>query len=295
MTAVDQPLFVGLPSEAQVICRFRTDGEPVSKSRARFTKRGSKVHTYTPQHTKDAEAAVALQFARNGGRLCADADVTFGVAATFYHGTRQRRDVDNMLKLILDGLNGVAWVDDNQVVEVAGRKAYIGRAGDAHTEVVIYRVGLIERDKKNCAFCGSEFQTYYSWDKKKHCSAECTRQSRIKRRERTCVECGETFLAHGPERETKFCSMDCMSRNGRIDIDCAVCGTTFSQVKSWVAQGRVYCSAECSRKHSVLAARERRTTTFRGVCRVCGGGTTRKEYTRCNICRRAGLDIEDAL
>ena len=35
-------------------------------------------------------------------------------------------DVDNILKIVLDGLNGVAYADDSQVVEAACRKHYDG-------------------------------------------------------------------------------------------------------------------------------------------------------------------------
>lgn len=36
----------------------------------------------------------------------------------------QKPDVDNLVKAIFDGFNGVAWVDDTQVVEVVARKEW---------------------------------------------------------------------------------------------------------------------------------------------------------------------------
>lgn len=34
-----------------------------------------------------------------------------------------RADIDNLIKTVLDGLNGVAWEDDTQVVKVEAVKA----------------------------------------------------------------------------------------------------------------------------------------------------------------------------
>jgi Holliday junction resolvase RusA-like endonuclease len=36
----------------------------------------------------------------------------------------RKPDIDNVLKVILDSLNGVAYIDDSKVVEVIGRKRY---------------------------------------------------------------------------------------------------------------------------------------------------------------------------
>lgn len=141
--------------DAPVVARFTIEGEPVSKSRARFTKRGSKTRTYTPEKTRQAEEKVAWLFRQAARGHKPDPDSTYGVMALFFAGTRQRRDVDNMLKLILDGLNKVAWADDDQVVEVSGRKSFENRAPKrARTEVVVYRVGTVYRPTATCEHCG---------------------------------------------------------------------------------------------------------------------------------------------
>ena len=33
-------------------------------------------------------------------------------------------DLDNMVKAVFDGLNGIAWIDDKQVIEESSRKMY---------------------------------------------------------------------------------------------------------------------------------------------------------------------------
>jgi Holliday junction resolvase RusA-like endonuclease len=37
-------------------------------------------------------------------------------------GSRLRGDVDNYLKTVMDGLNGIAWEDDKQVYAVEAEK-----------------------------------------------------------------------------------------------------------------------------------------------------------------------------
>lgn len=272
--------------------RFTVPGEPVSKARARFTGYGSKVRTYTPAKTKVAEERVAWAFRSAGGRFEPDPEATFSVTVTFHNGTRQRRDVDNMLKLVLDGLNGVAWVDDTQVMEIAGRKRF-GPKAEARTEVIVTRIGVMDRITKPCEHCGEPFITYDSLkERQRFCSQACGKQSRIAGRQRTCEHCRVEFLAHGPARETRFCSRECQSASGRVTIPCAICQTKFEQFKSWAKQ-RPYCSPECSYEGAARKRRARRSQTFPGTCLICGAGTTRKEYKRCNPCKLAGRAVPE--
>jgi Holliday junction resolvase RusA-like endonuclease len=36
----------------------------------------------------------------------------------------KKPDTDNLLKAVLDGLNGIAWADDSQVIRVSASKEY---------------------------------------------------------------------------------------------------------------------------------------------------------------------------
>lgn len=158
-------------STPEIVARFTIEGEPVSKARARFTKHGSRVQTYTPARTKTAEEVVGWAFRRVAPRHSVDGRREFGVFAIFHCSTRQRRDVDNMLKLICDGLNGVAWKDDSQVTEACGRRAW---SDEARTEVLIYRFGDRPERTTPCKGCGKPLLTYPSWGSHtRYCSAEC--------------------------------------------------------------------------------------------------------------------------
>jgi crossover junction endodeoxyribonuclease RusA len=241
----------------EIVATFAIQGEPVSKARARFTGYGSKARAYTPAKVTDAEKAVAAAFLAAGGRFDPDNQTAFGVDVTFHNGTRQRRDVDNMIKLILDGLNGVAWVDDTQVLDIVGRKRFTSRE-DARTEITVYRTGILDRLTATCEWCKGEFPTWESHkDKVRFCSAACRSESRLAARARICEHCGANFLAHGKSESRRFCSRACHSASGKTVIPCKVCGSDFDQFKSWVDQ-RPYCSPECVKENNRVKAATRR-------------------------------------
>jgi crossover junction endodeoxyribonuclease RusA len=111
-----EPMVRQGPSKAVL---FTVDGEPMSKARARVTRQG---HAYTPKATVDAERRVREYFEATA---CEAFSVPVGVELAFYQGTRARKDIDNMVKLVLDALNGVAWTDDVQVSVLLARRVYV--------------------------------------------------------------------------------------------------------------------------------------------------------------------------
>lgn len=109
-----------------LVVRFVVVGEPVSKERARVTAKGA----YTPKRTVDAEKAVRAAYrAAQHPSLSNEPHLNGYVEAEidFYLGTKRRRDLDNMAKLVLDALNGVAYGDDVQVHTKRTRKYYTTR------------------------------------------------------------------------------------------------------------------------------------------------------------------------
>lgn len=122
---------------------FFVEGKPVGKGRPRFTRTG---HTYTPERTRQYEKAVAWECRKAmKGNPPSDLPqhVSIGVSilppkswskakrAKALHGEIKpgKPDIDNFLKAILDGCNGIAFVDDSQVVSVYAIKEYAETEG----------------------------------------------------------------------------------------------------------------------------------------------------------------------
>lgn len=87
-------------------------GEPFSKARPRVTRKG---RTYTPKATVTAEQAVRDALAATWPDLAPEPDMAWQARLVFYRYERHARDADNMVKLVLDALNGLVWADDAQV------------------------------------------------------------------------------------------------------------------------------------------------------------------------------------
>lgn len=107
---------------------FIVRGPPVPKGRPRLG-RGRRV--YTPTRTLDYEALVracasAALAMYNRGKPKARAwrlDASYLLTARFYMPNARRVDIDNISKCALDSLNGVAYRDDSQVIDlVASRR-----------------------------------------------------------------------------------------------------------------------------------------------------------------------------
>lgn len=115
------------------VAHFTIESEPVSKERPRVT--GG--HAYTPQKTRAAEAVVAWAFRKAVGAWQPDDTSRFSVEMIFFNGNNRRRDLDNMVKLILDSLNKLCWADDHQVDEITARK--YAHSVTPSTEIRIHR------------------------------------------------------------------------------------------------------------------------------------------------------------
>jgi Holliday junction resolvase RusA-like endonuclease len=270
--------------DPQILAHLTIDGEPVSKARARFTNRGSKSRAYTPEKTKQAEQNVAAHFRRTVPGWRPHGLHGFGVMAVFFTESFQRRDVDNMIKLILDACNKVVWEDDVQVTEVSGR--VVRGVDDPRTEIAIYITPSSARPTKPCEHCGTPFDVYKSQGARRFCDRACGTAWRQEQRRRSCPECGTDFFPK-PSQQDAHCSRACADKATRVLVPCAQCGTEYSVPQSIARRrGNNYCSDDCK----AAFWRGRRPSTAKGTCAVCGGPTSKKTYRRCNPCKQAGRE-----
>lgn len=90
-------------------------GEPRSKARPRFTGSGG-VYSDKQQRAHEELLEWHLRFV-----FKEPLQEGVGVGMTFFRSDRHRIDLDNLVKAVLDAANGIAFVDDAQVVELAAR------------------------------------------------------------------------------------------------------------------------------------------------------------------------------
>lgn len=124
-------------------------GKPQPKERPRVI-RG---HAYTPTKTAQYEVRMAREWAAKypeqaEGDLYVKMLFLMPIPTSWSRSKKElaergmirpslRPDIDNLVKIVLDGLNGVAYLDDKQVVEIFASKAY---SKEPRTEVVIEEV-----------------------------------------------------------------------------------------------------------------------------------------------------------
>ena len=103
------------------------DSKPVPKGRPRMTRYG---RVFTPATTLHAEAIIAEAWDGPKYEGLVELECVFTTAGTEVtvkpiidtEESKLRGDLDNYVKLLMDGLNGVAWLDDKQVTIIRAEK-----------------------------------------------------------------------------------------------------------------------------------------------------------------------------
>ncbi len=110
--------------------RFTVPGRPVPKERPR---RGRGGQFYTPARTRSYEEKVGWTARAASVRVLSG---PVSLAARFYFSRCPPGDLDNYLKAVADGLKGIAYRDDRQVVRITAELLSC-RAGEERVEVEV--------------------------------------------------------------------------------------------------------------------------------------------------------------
>ena len=111
--------------------KFSVFGKPQGKQRPRLTNIGGKNIVYTPKQTSEYEKLVKASYIAVS-RTFFEKDVPLEInILAFFSGKysnndwmTKKPDSDNIIKIILDGLNKVAFYDDAQVCKLYFEKRY---------------------------------------------------------------------------------------------------------------------------------------------------------------------------
>ncbi|UUM20864.1 RusA family crossover junction endodeoxyribonuclease [Mycoavidus sp. SF9855] len=124
------------------IITFIIPGQPVAKGRARSFVRNGNVAHYTPEKTACYENLVRLAAQQAMGEQTPIESAVALIVRAFLPipsswslkkqqaaaigivKPTKRPDLDNIIKAIKDGANGVTWKDDSQVIDVCASKRY---------------------------------------------------------------------------------------------------------------------------------------------------------------------------
>ena len=124
---------------------FVVYGNPKGKARPRFTKTGA---VYTPKETKEYESMVSRAYLNSGGINFGELPIKLSVLAVLRKAMSNKKkfatikpDLDNIEKIVLDGLNGIAFKDDKQVIDIHTKKRY---CKDGEVPVLAVRVSSVD-------------------------------------------------------------------------------------------------------------------------------------------------------
>jgi len=131
---------------------FTVYGNPTAKGRPKFARRGNFVAAYTPKKTADnakiisGEAMVAMlgrkplecalkcviSFYMPIPKSTSKKDVAKMLSGEIRH--IKKPDLDNLVKQTTDGMNGIVYIDDAQIIWLSASKHY---SDNPRTEIII--------------------------------------------------------------------------------------------------------------------------------------------------------------
>lgn len=117
------------------------EGRPQGKGRPRYTVRAGRAFAYTPASTRAYESSIRQAWIEQDGRSFGSCPVALILRAYYPVPSKARKaeqeamltrkipvsgkpDLDNVLKVVMDGLNGLAYEDDSQITCISATRAY---------------------------------------------------------------------------------------------------------------------------------------------------------------------------
>jgi Holliday junction resolvase RusA-like endonuclease len=133
--------------------RFTVPGNPVPQPRPRISTRGGFARAYVPkEHPIHVYRQAIALMAKQLDVAPHQGDVAIDIAAVFGRPPSHKRlgskapsrpvkcDWDNVAKGVCDALNGIAYVDDDQIIDAHVTRRYARPGEAAHTAIIITRL-----------------------------------------------------------------------------------------------------------------------------------------------------------
>lgn len=235
------------------------EGDPWSKSRPKFARRGKYTQTYQPRDDRDAEQRLASRIKSTNPEAFRG---NVMLACRFYRSNFQRIDTDNLLKHICDSANGLLWKDDSQVTFALGEVHYDRDRPRTIIMAANHASTLLRGDdlRRECEGCGNLFMPAAGRKNgpmvQRFCSQACHLEVRRKLRDPIqCKSCGNDF--HPKQSKQTMCSPECRAdwmrnrpRPKKQVSNCTTCGKQLSHSRGgrcrecWRADPRVVPTRE---------------------------------------------------
>ena len=135
---------------------FEVPGQPKGKERPRWTMVSNTSIVYTPRNTRGYEDMIKIYYKINNFKAFKKDEALEVSAIAYYQIPKNTKkshkllmlkgkmlptkkpDIDNIMKVVLDALNGIAYHDDSQVCKVNFMKMY---SEDPKLKILIRNMG----------------------------------------------------------------------------------------------------------------------------------------------------------
>lgn len=130
--------------EEDIILNLIIKGEPKSASRPRFSTHP--FHVYMPEDVKKYQQYIYFKIKEKLPNTPPDEFNSFGLYVKFYRSNRQRIDIDNLIKCLMDGITlAKVWKDDAQLQELYAEKFYKQKI--PRVEFILFKIPLNIKQK----------------------------------------------------------------------------------------------------------------------------------------------------